>query len=105
MSDEKVQTVRSRPNESRHLKKKPHNFSPMASRGRVLGPLRDRFQKDAVSVSGFAAPVNVWPAWTDKTSIKFIMYAVTPTVMLGILINETPTAKHYAVLLNEFKIL
>ena len=57
-------------------------------------------------MSGFTALVNVWSAWTDTgTTIKFIMYAVTPTVMLGILINETPTAKHYAVVLNEFKIL
>ena len=39
--------------------KKTNNFSPMASRWRGLGPLQDRFQKDAVSVSGFTALVNV----------------------------------------------
>ena len=65
----------------------------------------DRFQKDAVSVSEFTALVKVWCAWTDKASVKFIMCAVTPTVMLGILINETLTAKYYAVVLNELKIL
>ena len=30
------------------------------------------------------------------------MYAVTPILMLGILINETPTGKHYAVVFNKY---
>ena len=42
------------------------------------------------------------PIRVHEASIKFVMYAVTPTLMLGILINETPTGKHYAVVFNKY---
>ena len=102
---ESIQTVRPRPHESRHLKKNLKIFHPWLYVDGALDHSWDRFQKDAVSVSEFTALVKVWCAWTDEASIKFIMCAVTPTVMLGILINETLTAKYYAVVLNELKIL